>query len=402
MATTKVLEVGIAGAPGAEQPVEVHKRFVVFGVLEILIGTAIAAVVAYLLAVTGFHFYEGAIDDQPASAIVIYIVYVVLVGIAAVMSITVGIRLVMGKIRGAHLTSEVVCLLLAACALCDLMLDGVTLTFWVFMAAVGLSVVLFNLADPSLADERKLQHKLRDMEDRDEAEEGTLGLDQSGKGLVAINFFNVFWIFVVGMFVGDVVETVYHYMIEVPGEFQIRAGLLWGPFSPIYGFGALLLTFALNRFYKTNVLIVFLVSAVLGGAFEYAASWFLEFAFGSVAWDYTGRFLNINGRTDFMFMCMWGLLGVVWIKVLLPQVVKVVNMIPLSWRYTITAVCAVLIAVDIAMTLLALDCWYLRLAGSDTHDVAVTQFFADHFDNTYMESRFQSMTLHPELTSRVS
>lgn len=400
--STKVLEVGIDGSESGPNDGRIHKRFVVFGVLEILMGAVVAAVVAYTLAVTGFHFYEGAIDNQPASAIVIYIVYVVLVGIAAVMSIAVGIRLVMGKVRGAHLTAEIVCLLLGACALCDLMLDGVTVTFWIFLAAVGLSVVLFNLADPSLADERKLQHKLRDMENREEAEEGTLGLDQTGKGLVAINFFNVFWIFVVGMFVGDIVETVYHYMIEVPGEFQIRAGLLWGPFSPIYGFGALLLTFALNRFYKTNIIIVFLVSAILGGAFEYFVSWFLEYAFGSVAWDYTGRFLNINGRTDFMFMCMWGLLGTVWIKVLLPQVVKVINMIPLNWRYAITAVCAALVAIDIVMTLLALDCWYLRLAGSDTHDVAVTQFFADHFDNSYMEARFQSMTLHPELTSRVS
>ena len=398
---SEVLEVGIAGKDKLPWADRVHKRFVVFGILEIAIGGVIAAMAAYLLAVTGFHFYEGAIDDQPAAAIVIYVIYVVLVGIAAVLSITVGIRLVMGKVRGAHLTSEIVCLLLGACALCDLMLDGVTGTFWVFMAAIGLSLLLFDLADPSLADERRLQRKLRDMETREEAEEGILGLDHSGKGLVAINFFNVFWIFVVGMVVGDIVETIYHYMVEVPGEFQVRAGLLWGPFSPIYGFGALLLTFALNRFYRANVIIIFLVSAVLGGAFEYFASWFLEFAFGSVAWDYTGRFLNINGRTDFMFMCMWGLLGVMWIKVLLPQVVKVINMIPLHWRYTITAVCAALIAFDIVMTLLALDSWYLRLAGNATDDVAVTQFFADHFDNAYMEARFQSMTLHPELTSRV-
>lgn len=63
-------------------------------------------------------------------------------------------------------------------------------------------------------------------------------------------------------------------MIEVPGEFQIRAGLLWGPFSPIYGFGAVILTILLNRFYKANIVVVFLVSAVVGGAFEYFVSWF--------------------------------------------------------------------------------------------------------------------------------
>lgn len=396
-----VLEVGIAGEGGFDGR-RTRKRYVVFGVADILVGVAMTAIAVYLLCVTGFYFYNGAVESQPASALAIYIVDVVLVGIAAALSVGVGVRLVMGKIRGAHLTSEVVSLLLAGCALCDLMLDGASASFWVLVVVAAVGAVLFDLADPALADERRLQRKLRDMEVRDEATEGTLGLDRSGKGLVAINFFNMFWIFTVGMVVGDAVETVYHYMIEVPGEFQIRAGLLWGPFSPIYGFGALILTFALNRFYKANVLVVFLVSAVLGGAFEYAVSWFLEYAFGSVAWDYTGRFLNINGRTDFMFMCMWGLLGVVWIKVLLPRVVKVVNMIPWKWRYTITAVCAAFVAFDGAMTLLALDCWYLRLAGSDTGEVAVMQFFGEHFDNEYMESRFQSMSIHPELTSRVS
>lgn len=399
--SSSVLEVGISGGDGCEEG-RFRKRFMVFGIAGILLGAATALVVVYMLAVTGFHFYNGAVFDQPASALAIYVVNVVLIGVVSVMAIAVGVRLVMGKVRGAHLTSEIVSLLLCGCALCSLMLDGVSLTFFATLAIAGINAVMFDLADPALADERRLQRKLRDMEVRDEAREGTLGMDRSGKGLVAVNFFNLFWIFTVGMVVGDAVETVYHYMIEVPGEFQIRAGMLWGPFSPIYGFGAVLLTLVLNRFYRANVLVVFLVSALLGGAFEYAVSWFLEFAFGSVAWDYTGRFLNINGRTDFMFMCMWGFLGAMWIKVLLPWVAKVINMIPWKWRYTITTACAAFVIFDGVMTLMALDCWYLRLAGSDTGEVAVMQFFSDHFDNAYMESRFQSMSIHPELTSRVN
>ena len=105
-------------------------------------------------------------------------------------------------------------------------------------------------------------------------------------------------------------------------EYQDRAGLLFEPFSPIYGFGALLMTIALNRFHDKPVWVVFLVSAVIGGAFEYFTSWIMEFSFGIRAWDYSGTFLSIDGRTNFVFMVMWGVLGVAWIKLLLPRLLK--------------------------------------------------------------------------------
>ena len=163
--------------------------------------------------------------------------------------------------------------------------------------------------DPALAGERELRRKLRDMETREQAEDGTLGLDPTGRGYITLNFFNLFWIFVVCSVFGLVIETVYHVLVVDPGVYEDRAGLLFGPFSPIYGVGAMLMTMALNRFHKAPFPVIFLVSAVIGGAFEYAVSWFMQFAFGIVAWDYTGTFLSIDGRTNGMFMAMWGVLG---------------------------------------------------------------------------------------------
>ena len=124
------------------------------------------------------------------------------------------------------------------------------------------------------------------------------------------------------------------------------------------------MTVALNRFHDKNVVLIFLVSAVIGGAFEYLTSWFMQFAFGIVAWDYTGTFLSIDGRTNGMFMAMWGVLGVVWIKLLLPWMLKLVNIIPWNWRYTVTSVCAALMIADGGLTLVSLDCWYQRMAGN--------------------------------------
>ena len=170
--------------------------------------------------------------------------------------------------------------------------------------------------------------------------------------------------------------------------------MLFGPFSPIYGVGAVLMTMALNRFHDKPVPVIFLVSAVIGGAFEFFVSWFMEMAFGAVAWDYTGTFLSIDGRTNGMFMAMWGMLGVLWIKALLPKMLDIVNLIPWKLRYTVTAVCTVLMLANAIMTLQSLDCWYERLSGHEP-ETPVEEFYAAYFDDDFMATRFESMTINP-------
>ena len=102
--------------------------------------------------------------------------------------------------------------------------------------------------------------------------------------------------------------------------------------------------------------------------------------------------LSIDGRTNFVFMVMWGVLGVAWIKLLLPRLLKLINLIPWNWRYAVTVVCAGLMLVDGVMTVQSIDCWYARSAGK-APDTPIEEFYAKHFDNAYMEHRFQTMTM---------
>lgn len=221
--------------------------------------------------------------------------------------------------------------------------------------------------------------------------------DETRKEYIPLNFFNLFWVFAIASICGLVVEVIYHAIVF--GGYEDRAGLIWGPFSPIYGFGATLMTVALNRWWNRSVVVIFLVAGVIGAAFEFATSWFMETAFGIVAWDYSGTFLNIQGRTNFAFFCAWGMLGLVWIRILLPELLRVVDAIPLKWRAGLTTIFALFMLIDGMMTLVALDCWYSRESGAPIEN-AGQQFFADHFDNTFMENRFQSMSIHPDQASR--
>ena len=373
----------------------------VFAILCIVAGVAILPMIGFVIVAMVIAFREGALADDSTASTVLFFALLAILALLTVAFIVFGIRLLRDKRRFAAQTAELLTGLMVAGILCDIMLFGLDGTVLFFVAFIVFLVVLTSYLAPSLADERELQRKLRDMETREDAEDGTLGRDETGKGFIALNFFNLFWIFTVCCVLGLIIETVYHFAVVDPGHYQDRAGLLFGPFSPIYGFGAVLMTVALNRFHDKNVILIFLVSAVIGGAFEYLTSWFMQFAFGIVAWDYSGTFLSIDGRTNGMFMAMWGVLGVVWIKLCLPWMLKLVNLIPWNWRYALTTVCAALMIVDGAMTLLSLDCWYQRMAGKPS-ETAMAQFFDRNFDNEYMQERFQSMSIDPSNATRAN
>lgn len=218
-------------------------------------------------------------------------------------------------------------------------------------------------------------------------------VDGRARAVAKLGFFELFWIFVVCSVLGLVLETLFHLLVL--GVSQDRAGLLFGPFSPIYGFGAVLMTVALNRFRSVSPLAPFVASAVIGGAFEFFVSWIMEALFGIHAWDYSGTFLSFDGRTNFVFMVMWGILGSVWVKLLLPLVLGALGSVSPRWRTGLTAVCLAFMLLDGVMTVQALDCWYGRLAG-DAVDTPLEQFYAQHFDDDRMQARFQSMSMNAQ------
>ncbi|MBQ9042274.1 MAG: putative ABC transporter permease [Eggerthellaceae bacterium] len=344
------------------------------------------------------------VHEYTATTLVIAVIAIFLAMVLAVLFFFLGVRLLRGMRKRAAVICNIMIAISVIILICEFMIWGVNIR----LIPMGISIVILiavqSYSDPTLAEERELQHKLRKMETRQEAEDGTLGLDTTGEGYIKLNFFNLFWIFVIACVVGLILEVIWHMVVVDPGHYQDRAGLLYGPFSPIYGVGAVLMTIALNRFHDKNFIIIFLVAAVIGGAFEFFVSWFFETAFGIVAWDYSGTFLNIDGRTNFMFMCMWGVLGLVWVKLVMPVMLKIVNLIPWNWRYGITVVCAALMLVDCVLSLAAFDCWYQREAGTMDyeHASAITQFCNDNFDNEFMTNRFQSMTMNPDSASRAN
>lgn len=349
------------------------------------------------------------LGDNTLVAVGLIVAGIMLSAASAIILIVFGLDLIKDQRRNAARLSYVLIAFTVVELLVDVMLQGIGPFLLRPAVQLVILIALSATVDPTLRQERELQRRLQEMLDRDAAAEGMLGRDETGEGYIKLNYFNLFWVFFVCSVLGLILEEVWHMVVVDPGVYQDRAGMLFGPFSPIYGFGAVLMTMALNRFYKKNPLIIFLVSALIGGAFEVFVGWFMQTSFGVVSWSYSHiRLFGMpdpiavltGGRTCTPFACMWGLGVLIWIKVLLPRLLKLINMIPWKRRYSATVILTAVMLIDGVMTLQSLDYWYQRVNGT-VRNIPVAQFYDKHFDNEYMENRFQSMTMSPKDATRV-
>lgn len=366
-----------------------------FGVMSIICATASLC----LIGVFAAHAVGDINHHERPESMLLAIGIVLLAITAIVLFVAMGVRFTKNNtLNGERFAITTIALILGA-FLAMMMLYGLSLFHIVYVVELVFLAVVTVYMDPELAEERYLSKEARTMDPQKRAQfEKKVDSRKPLKGYISLNFFNLFWIFVVCSILGLAIETVFH--LAIYHAYQDRAGLLYGPFSPIYGFGGLFMTVALNRFHDKPIPVIFLISALIGGAFEFTVSWIMQSAFGIVAWDYSGTFLSIDGRTNFMFMCFWGILGVMWVKFLLPILLWMINKIPWKLRYALTVVCFVFMVVDVVLTVQTIDCWYLREAGH-APNTPLEEFFNKHYDNAYMEHRFQTMSMDPSQSSRV-
>ena len=207
---------------------------------------------------------------------------------------------------------------------------------------------------------------------------------------IADTFGTLLWVFTFMSVAGLVGETIQHYLAF--GEWESRMGFIWGPFSPIYGTAAVLITMILEPLQDRPVAFLLLVGGVVGGSLEYFASWAMETFWGVVAWSYLNIPFNFDGRTDVFHCVIWGTLGVLWVKAGLPLFQRVFDRINLKGApyRIITGALAVFMVLNIAVTITVL----LR-ADARTHDIppqnALEQLYDVVYPNEVLSQRFQNM-----------
>ena len=121
----------------------------------------------------------------------------------------------------------------------------------------------------------------------------------------------------------------------------INRGFLIGPYCPIYGWGAIIITLLLNK-YLADPIALFIIAIVICSIIEYATSYFMEKIFHARWWDYSRRKYNINGRICLETMIPFGILGVLIMYFANPFFTGIYEKIP---EIALTVICSFLVIV---------------------------------------------------------
>lgn len=151
-------------------------------------------------------------------------------------------------------------------------------------------------------------------------------------------------------FIGWLMETVYAFFVL--GGFHKR-GFLLGPICPLYGFGALILLLVLKN-YKNKGFKLFFLAAIIFSAFEYITGYALDALFKLKFWDYSQDFLNINSRVSLMYSLIWGMIAVIFFKIIHPfmekMVKKITRRLPYKLSCTILSILSIIFVADIVLS----------------------------------------------------
>lgn len=157
----------------------------------------------------------------------------------------------------------------------------------------------------------------------------------------------LFLLFLIGCFLGWVFEEVFYWFTE--GMLRNR-GILYGPWLPIYGIGALLI-YAMKPVKKYPVLLFFLCASI-SGVVEYVIGYIGINYFGLRLWDYRGLFLNLHGIICFRSVMSFAVMGVVFHYFLEPRAERIVRKLPKKTVYTICLTLLLLFVADCVLSAL--------------------------------------------------
>lgn len=211
---------------------------------------------------------------------------------------------------------------------------------------------------------------------------------------VRLGWYQVTLVFFVWSVVGLLIEEAW---IRISmGLVQSRAGLVWGPLSPLYGTGAVLLTLLALALHRrgANTYQLFTASMITGGLLEQVTGWTMETFMGAVSWDYiTGGIPGaLTKWVCVPYLIAWGVLGCLWGRIIMPDLLYAIGEPNTRLRRAMVALLGAFLATDVAITLTCFARVVERKADLPPSN-PIEQLVDARYDDTFVARRFQNMEI---------
>lgn len=158
-----------------------------------------------------------------------------------------------------------------------------------------------------------------------------------------INIFLCFSIF------GYLFETICSYIFKS----GFNSGILYGPWTPLYGFGVIIIMLLSNKIFESlhlnkvvETIVVFVVITIVLTVLEWLGGVLIEKLFHITFWDYSNYKYHIGKYISLEISLVWGIGSIILIYLVLPWSLNLIKKIPLF----ITIILSFLFLVDIVVT----------------------------------------------------
>ena len=200
-----------------------------------------------------------------------------------------------------------------------------------------------------------------------------------------VTIYRILSYFIIYSVIGFFLETTLALLAY--GKIESRQGFLYGSVCPIYGVGAVIMILALKKFNKNDVTI-FLGGMLVGSIVEYLISLFGDYVLNVRWWDYSDRFLNINGRICLLYSICWGIIGVyltkklnVYIDKFIDWIKSKVNIIILK---SLVVIIFIILFIDCLVSAVAIEIFLARtVAENDIKNAQNRERYLETYDYFY-------------------
>jgi uncharacterized membrane protein/HD superfamily phosphodiesterase len=174
-----------------------------------------------------------------------------------------------------------------------------------------------------------------------------------------ITIFHAIVLFAIYSFMGWMIEVVYR---SVTQRQFINAGFVYGPFVPLYGFGAAFIIFVDSLIHSWPLPVKLIAFGIILTLIEYFTGLIFEKVFQLKLWDYSEDKFNFQGRVCLLFSILWAVMATIFITFIHPAVLHYIQSLNISFFHIASIVLIVYGITDFVFSIISITEFRKKIA----------------------------------------